>query len=92
MKMRALTILRNHSEGDNVAGLLDKLDNVIVRELDDGAPVDRWDTISDVQQAAAVGGTAFNNAADLVRNNWKYSYEEKWDIKAAWQPWNISRK
>lgn len=68
-KMRALTVLRDHSEGDDVAGILDKLDDVIVRQLDDGAPVDRRDTISDVQQATAVGGTAFNNAANLVRNN-----------------------
>lgn len=67
--MRALTVLRDHSEGDDVAGVLDKLDDVVVRELDDGAPVDRRDTISDVQQATAVGGTAFNNAANLVRNN-----------------------
>lgn len=36
-----LTILGNHSEGDHTAGFLDKLDNVVVRELDDGAPVDR---------------------------------------------------
>lgn len=39
--MKARTILRHHGEGDNVASLLDKLHNVIVRELDDGAPVDR---------------------------------------------------
>lgn len=74
-----LTVLGNHSEGDNIAGLLDKLDNVIVRELDDGAPVDRWDTISDVQQAAAVGGTAFNDSANFVWNNWKSRYRDKRD-------------
>lgn len=66
---RTLTVLRNHSEGDHTAGFLDKLDNVIVRELDDGAPVDRRDTISDMQQATSVGGTAFDNAANLVRNH-----------------------
>lgn len=38
-------------------------------ELDDGAPVDRRDAISDVQQAAAVGGTALDDSADFVRND-----------------------
>ena len=63
------TVLRNHSEGDNIAGFLDKLNNVIVRELNDRAPVDCRDTNSDVQQAAAVGGTAFNDSANFVWNN-----------------------
>ncbi len=65
-----LTVLGNHSEGDNIAGILDKLNNVIVRELNDGAPVNRWDTISNMQQATAVRGTAFNDSANFVRNNW----------------------
>lgn len=74
------TILRNHSEGDHVAGLLDEQHNVVVRELDDGAPVDRWDTISDVQQAAAIRGTAINDSPDFVWNDWNGKYEEKWHI------------
>ncbi len=68
--MWALTILRNHSECDNTAGILNKLNDVVVRELDDGAPVDRRDSISNVQQAAAVGGTALNDSANFVWNNW----------------------
>lgn len=84
-----LTVLGNHSEGDNVAGILDKLNNVIVRELNDGAPVDRWDTISDVQQAAAVGGAAFNDPANFVWNDWNGRYEGKWDIETQieWPLW-----
>lgn len=79
-----LTVLRNHSEGDDIARVLDKLDDVIVRELDDGAPVDCWDPIPDVQQAAAVGGTSLDDAADFVRNNWKDSGGETWDANVLW--------
>lgn len=82
--MGTLTVLRNHSEGDNIACILDKLDDVIVRELDDGAPVDCWDTIPDVQQATAVGGTSLDDAADFVRNNWKDSDEETWHVNVLW--------
>lgn len=42
------TILGDHSERDHVAGLLDELDDVIVRELQDGAAVDGWDAVADV--------------------------------------------
>lgn len=80
-RWKALTVLRNHREGDNTAGLLDELDNVVVRELNDWAAVDRWDTIADMQQATSVGGTALDNAADLVRNHWKHS----WRANAAWE-------
>lgn len=75
--MWALTILWNHSEGDNIAGILNKLNNVIVRELDNGASVDRWDTISDVQQTTAVGWTSFNDSANFVWNNWNGRYERE---------------
>ena len=64
-----LTVLRNYSESDHVAGLLDQLHDVVVRELDDRAPVDGRDAISDVQQAAAVRGTAFDDPANFVRDN-----------------------
>lgn len=80
-RWKALTVLRNHREGDNTAGLLDELDNVVVRELNDWAAVDRWDTIADMQQATSVGGTALDNTADLVRNHWKHS----WRANAAWE-------
>lgn len=76
-----LTILRNNSEGDNIASILDELNNVIVRELDDGASIDRWDTISHMQQATAVGGTAFDDSANFVRDNWKGRNEEKKTLK-----------
>lgn len=66
-----LTILRNHSQGDDSPGILDELNNVTVRELDDGAAIDRRDTVSNVQQAAAVSGTALNDPANFVRDNWK---------------------
>lgn len=69
----SLTVLRNHREGDDTASLLDKLDNVVVRELDDGAPVDRRDAVANVQQATSVSGTALDDAANLVRNHWKDS-------------------
>lgn len=64
------TILRNHSEGNNGASLLDELDNVTVRELDDRASVYSRDAISHVQQAAAVGGAALDDAADFMWNHW----------------------
>lgn len=67
--MWALTILRNHSEGDNGTGILDKLDNVTVRELNDRAPVYGRDAISDVQQATAVSGAALDDAADFMWNH-----------------------
>lgn len=67
--MWALTILRNHSEGDNGASILDKLDNVTVRELNDRAPVYGRDAISDVQQATAVSGATLDDAADFMWNH-----------------------
>lgn len=68
-KVGTLTVLRNNSEGDNVASILDKLNNVIVRQLDDGAPVNCRDTISNMQKATAVGGTAFNDSANFMWDN-----------------------
>lgn len=65
----ALTVLRNHSEGDNGASILDKLDYVAVRELNDRAPVDGRDAISDVQQATAVSGAALDDAANFMWNH-----------------------
>lgn len=93
----ALTVLGNHSEGDDIACFFDQLDDVVVGELDDGAPVDRWDAISDVQQAAAVGGTALDDSADFVRNDWKSGDKEKRTIENQtgrrwWKPWDITRK
>lgn len=66
----ARTILRNHSEGDNGASLLDKLDNVAVRELNDRASVYGRDAISHMQQATAVSGTALDDASDFMWNHW----------------------
>lgn len=71
-----LTILRNHSQGDNTASILDQLDDVTVRELNDRAPVYSWDPIADMQKATAVSGTALNDAADFMWNHWKHVLED----------------
>lgn len=69
MCSKVLTVLRNHSQGDDSPRILDELNNVTVRELNDGAAIDRRDTVSNVQQAAAVSGTALYDSANFVRNN-----------------------
>lgn len=69
MRVSHLTVLRHHRQGDDAAGILDELHDVVVGELDDGAPVDRRDAIPHVQQAAAVGGAALDDPADFVRND-----------------------
>lgn len=66
-----LTILWNHGQGDNISCILDKLYNVTVRKLDDGAPIDRRDTISDVKEATAVSGTAVDDTTNFVWDDWK---------------------
>lgn len=71
-----LTVLGNHSERDDGASVLDELHDVVVRELNDGAPVYGWDAISYMQQAAAVGGTALDDAADFMRNHWKQAFRD----------------
>lgn len=52
-----------------------------MRELNDGATVDCRDTISDVQQATAVGWAAVNDSANFVRDNWKGEIRGELDIK-----------
>lgn len=48
LSIKILTVLWNNCECDDAAGILDELNNVIVGELDDGAPIDCRDAISDM--------------------------------------------
>ena len=71
------TVLGDHGEGDGVAGLLDELDYVVVGQLHDGAPVDGGDAVAHVQPAAALGGAALDDAANLMRNDWRTEHTEQ---------------
>lgn len=73
-----LTVFRNNGESDNIAGFLDKLNNVAVRQLDDRLAVDRWDTIADMEEAAAVSGTAFDDSTNFVWYNWEGKCQVDW--------------
>lgn len=64
---RPLTVFGHHSEGDRIAGVLDELDDVVVRQLHDGLAVDGRDAVAHPHPAQAVGGAALDDAADLVR-------------------------
>lgn len=43
-----LTILRNYRERDSIAGIFNKLHNVAVRELNDGAAINSRDTVTHI--------------------------------------------
>lgn len=64
-----LTVFGHHGEGDRVAGVLDELHDVIVRQLHDGLAVDGRDAVADSHPAQAVGGASLDDAADLVRDD-----------------------
>lgn len=63
------TILRHNSEGDRSAGILDELDDIVVRQLHDGLAVDSRDTVSHLHLTYTVCRAALNNTANLVRYN-----------------------
>lgn len=67
MNLYQPTIFRHHSEGHSIAGVLDELDDVVVRQLHNGATVDGRDTVSHLHLTQAVRGAALDDAADLVR-------------------------
>lgn len=63
------TVFRHNSEGDRIAGILDELDDIVMRQLHDGAAVDSRDTISHLHLTYAVCWAALDNTANLVRYN-----------------------
>lgn len=65
---KVLAVFGNHSERDSVTGVFDKLDDVAVRELNDGLTVHGGYAVAHAQQAAAVGRAALDYAANFMRD------------------------
>lgn len=62
----SLTFLRYDPQGDAEARVLDQLNDVGVRHVDDGLAVHRQDPVSHLQLPAAVGRAALDDAANFM--------------------------
>jgi len=63
-----LTFLRDDPQGDAEAGVLDQLDDVGVRHVDDGLAVHGQDAVAHLQLPAAVGRASLDDAPDFMRH------------------------
>ena len=67
-----LTFLWDDLQSDAEARVLDQLDDVGVRHVDDGLAVDGQDAVAHLQLGAAVRRTALDDASDLVWHGWEF--------------------
>lgn len=64
-----LTFFSNDCQCDSDSGIFDQLNNIIMRQVNNGLPIHRRDVISDFQFSTAISWTPLYDSANFMRNN-----------------------